>query len=93
MVDVAITPEAVDALANRLNEKATEAIALRKRAQALGAGSILDGLGAVTVWAEGTAQALTSLPGPDLKVSPHSAHSAAVDGVGPWQLHRRELAA
>jgi pimeloyl-ACP methyl ester carboxylesterase len=58
MGDVAIDPGAVDALADKLNEKATEAIALRKRGNGLGVGQLVAPMAAVIVWAEGTSRAL-----------------------------------
>lgn len=55
MTPRAIDPDAVDRLADVLLEKATETIALRKRAAALGAGAAAAPLTAVIRWAEGTA--------------------------------------
>jgi hypothetical protein len=58
VVDAAIPPAAVDALADRLNEKASEAIALRRQGDHLGVGAIMGSLNAVIAWAEGAARQL-----------------------------------
>ncbi len=58
MVEVSIDPDGVDRVADRLDEAATEILALRKRASALGVAGVASGLGSVIAWAEGTAAAL-----------------------------------
>ena len=58
MGEVSIDPDRVDRVADRLDEKATETIALRKRASVLGVAGVASGLSSVIAWAEGTAAAL-----------------------------------